>query len=101
MINKYLWVSALVAGGMVRAAIIDFEADIPGPVPNGYSPVGHPTVKFTDTVGAELDISSYGSQGLGNQSLAVNDDFDGSKLQIDFTVPVTSLSLWFGNDDPG
>lgn len=26
---------------------------------------------------------------------------DGSKLQIDFTVPVTALSLWYGNDDPG
>lgn len=101
MINKYLWVSALVAGGMVRAAIIDFEADPSGPVPNGYSPVGHPTVQFTDTVGAQLDISSYGSQGLGNQSLAVEGDGDGSKLQIDFTVPVTSLSLWYGNDDPG
>ena len=92
--------SALALGGLARAAIIDFEADAPGFYPNGFSAVGHPTVKFTDTSGAELDIFNYGIQGLGNQSLAVKGDFDGSKLQMDFTVPVTSLSLWFGNDDP-
>jgi hypothetical protein len=92
--------SALALGGLARAAIIDFEADAPGFYPNGFSPVGHPTVKFTDTSGADLNIFNDGSQGIG-QSLAVNDDFDGSRLQIDFTVPVTSLSLWFGNDDPG
>ncbi len=93
--------AALVAGGLSRAALIDFEADGIGSYPNGFSAVGHPTVKFTDTSGAGLNIGSYGSQGLGNQSLAVEGDGDGSKLQIDFTVPVTSLSLWYGNDDPG
>ena len=92
--------TALALGGVARAAIIDFEADAPGYYPNGFSPVGHPTVKFTDTSGAGLQITNFGSQGLG-LSLAVDDDGDGSKLQIDFTVPVTSLSLWFGNDDPG
>jgi hypothetical protein len=92
--------TALALGGVARAAIIDFEADAPGFYPNGFSPVGHPTVKFTDTSGADLNIFNYGSQGIG-QSLAVDYDFDGSRLQIDFTVPVTSLSLWFGNDDPG
>ena len=92
--------TALALGGVARAAIIDFEADAPGYYPNGFSAVGHPTVKFTDTSGADLQISNFGSQGLG-QSLAVDTDGDGSKLRIDFTVPVTSLSLMFGNDDPG
>lgn len=91
---------ALALGGLARAAIIDFEADAPGSYPNGFSAVGHPTVKFSDTSGTDLDIGNYGSQGLGNQSLAVDDDGDGSKLQIDFTVPVTALSLRYGNDDP-
>lgn len=93
--------SALALGGLARAAIIDFEADLAGFYPNGFSAVGHPTVKFTDTSGSGLEISAFGSEGLGNQSLAVRDDGDGSKLQIDFTVPVTSLSLSYGNDDPG
>jgi hypothetical protein len=85
---------------ITRAAIIDFEADTPGYYPNGFSAVGHPTVKFTDTVRAGLNIFNYGSQGIG-QSLAIEDDGDGSKLQIDFTTPVSALSLWFGNDDYG
>lgn len=62
--------------------------------------MGHPTVKFSDTAGADLWVANWGVQGIG-QSLAVFGDIDGSKLQIDFTIPVQSLSLWFGNDDPG
>mgnify|MGYP000613301957 CR=1 FL=1 len=92
--------SALALGGLARAGIINFEADLPGFYPNGFTSVGHPTVKFTDTSGADLNILNYGNQGIG-QSLAVDSDIDGSRLQIDFAGPVTSLSLWFGNDDPG
>lgn len=82
-----------------RAAIIDFEADTPDYQPNGFSSSGHPNVTFTDTVGAGLRISNFGSQGIG-QSLAVEGDNDGSKLQIDFSPSVSYLSLAFGNDDP-
>jgi hypothetical protein len=94
--------TALALGGLARAAIIDFEADGYGFHSNGFSPVGHPTVKLTDTSGTilGLQIANFGSQGMGQQSLAVHTDGDGSKLRIDFTVPVKSLSLWFGNDDP-
>ena len=28
------------------AALIDFEADVPGFKPNGWSPAGHPLVKY-------------------------------------------------------
>ncbi len=85
----------------LRSAIIDFEADTIGFKPNGYSAVGHPTVTFTDTVGTGLEINNFGFQGMGTRSLAVHGDTDGSRLQIDFSVPVTFLSLAFGNDDPG
>lgn len=98
--NVFTVLSALALGGISEAAIIDFEADAPGYYPNGFSPVGHPLVKFTDTSGAQLVIDNWGSQGNG-LSLAIEGDSDGSRLQIDFVVPVSSLSLSFGNDDPG
>ncbi|MEJ5237127.1 MAG: hypothetical protein WHT82_02080 [Limisphaera sp.] len=100
--KKTLMLGAVVAAASLSgsAAVIDFEADTLGLKPNGWSPVGHPTVQFSDTAGTDLLVGNFGGQGIG-QSLAVFDDTDGSKLQIDFTVPVDSLSLWFGNDDPG
>ncbi len=101
MQKKILTVLSVMAlGGVSQAAIIDFEADAFGSYPNGFSPVGHPLVKFTDTSGAQLKIDNWGSQGIG-LSLAVEDDGDGSRLQVDFAVPVSSLSLSYGNDDPG
>ena len=89
-----------IAGLSSSAALIDFEADVPGFKPNGWSPAGHPLVKFSDTAGTDLFVGNFGSQGFG-QSLAVYYDADGSKLQIDFLSPVDSILLWFGNDDPG
>jgi len=62
---------------------------------------GHPLVVFSDTVGSGLNVNYYGWQGLGNLSLGVFDDGDGSRLQIDFLKPVDFVSLWYGNDDPG
>lgn len=92
---------AVVAIGVKSwGALIDFEADTVGPKPNGWSSVGHPTVQFSDTAGADLGVANWGVQGIG-QSLAVDQDSDGSKLQIDFLTPVQALTLWFGNDDPG
>jgi hypothetical protein len=86
--------------GAAQAAVIDFEADTTGGKANGFTAVGHAGVHFSDTVGANLDIFNYGSQGIG-QSLAVNSDGDGSKLQVDFDFLVGALSLAYGNDDPG
>ncbi|MDW8382984.1 MAG: hypothetical protein RMN51_12855 [Verrucomicrobiota bacterium] len=83
-----------------HAAPIDFESETPGSKPNGYSVPGHPWVVFSDTVGSDLEVGYFGSQGLGLLSLAVNSDSDGSKLRIDFLQPAESITLWYGNDDP-
>lgn len=97
--------SAIVAsllGGLTlaaNAAIINFETDTTGGKANGFSPVGHPLVTFTDTVGTGLDVSNYGGQGSGTRSLAVFNDGDASKLQINFGAAMSYLSLDFGNDD--
>ncbi|MGA4645220.1 hypothetical protein [Limisphaera sp. 4302-co] len=102
MRGKWMITAGLVLATLPSmAALIDFEADPLGSKPNGWSPLGHPNVTFSDTSGAGLDVSNFGAQGLGTRSLAVHDDRDGSKLQIDFSVPVDALTLWFGNDDPG
>lgn len=101
--NLAAYVIASLLGGFslaVNAAVIDFEADTAGGKANGFSAAGHPGVTFTDTMGADLAIGGYGVQGLGAQSLAVFGD-DVSKLRIDFSSSQSSLSLSFGNDDPG
>lgn len=92
--------TALFLAGGAHAAIIDFEADPAGAKANGFAPVGHAGVHFTDTSGANLQIANYGTQGMG-QSLAVFSDSDRSRLQIDFDFSINALSLMFGNDDPG
>ncbi len=93
--------AALVGGlASANAVTIDFESDSSGSRANGFSSSGHPGVTFSDTVGSGLTVGNYGNQGLG-QSLHVADDGDGSKLQINFSSPMSFLSLAFGNDDPG
>ncbi len=87
------------AVGLAQTAIINFESEASGVKPNGYSPSGHPDVRFTDTTGAGLTIGKFTGRGIGNRTLAVWDDVDGSKLQIDFAKPMSALSLYFGNDD--
>jgi hypothetical protein len=79
--------------------MINFNLDTPGSVPNGYSPVGHPAVTLTDTLGADLTIGNFSPQsnGLG---LGVFGD-DASRLQIDFAGGISALAIAFGNDDPG
>ncbi len=80
--------------------LINFNSDSTGTKPNGFFSVDSTRVSFTDTVGANLDVSNYGSQSNNTNALAVNTDLDGSVLQMNFTSLVTSLSLDFGNDDP-
>lgn len=83
-----------------NAAVIDFEADS-GSQLNGFSAAGHPLVTFSDTVGAELSVGNFANQSGYTNGLAVFDDFDGSKIRMDFAVALTYLSLDFGNDDGG
>ena len=78
---------------------IDFESDTTGSKPNGWQSVDSTLVSFTDSDGAGLDIADYGHQSDG-KALAVKSD-DPSYLIMEFSVPMTSISLDFGNDDPG
>ncbi len=89
---------ALATDIAATAATIDFEADASGLQANGFSPAGHPGVHFTDTDGADLFISDFSPQSVG-QGLAVFSD-DASILRIDFDFLVNALSIAFGNDDP-
>lgn len=82
---------------MANATLIDFESQAAGNKANGYTIGG---VSFSDSNGQGLNVGNYGSQGHGN-SLAVFDDYDGSKLVMDFTKNANYLSFEFGNDDPG
>ncbi len=84
---------------MAQTVLLNFEGESAGIKPNGYSPAGHPDVKFYDTVGAGLTIGKFTLGGIGTRTLAVWDDLDGSKLRIDFAKPMSALSFYFGNDD--
>jgi hypothetical protein len=78
--------------------LIDFESDVAGPKPNGWQSVDSANAFFTDSLGADLYVADYGAQGDG-QSLTTNPD-DSSFLIIDFAIPMKSISMDFGNDDP-
>lgn len=93
-------VAVLVAtAGQVQAGIITFESDPIGSKPNGFTSTDSLIVHFSDSFRSDLILSNFGSQGDGI-SLATFGD-DASELIIDFDVLVDSLSLSFGNDDPG
>lgn len=91
-----LTVSAAV--GVASADVVNFESDSTGFPGNGFQSADSTQVTFTDSIGANLDLQNYGSQGDGI-SLAVDGD-DHSALLMNFTSSQTSLSLDFGNDDP-
>lgn len=98
---KYVVAGICLLGALhASAAVVGFEGDVLGGKVNGFASVGNPGVHFSDTSGANLFINDFGAQGDG-QSLAVFDDSDRGKLQIDFDFGVNSISLDFGNDDPG
>ncbi len=99
--REFFWLVACAAsvGALAQTAVINFEGETAGVKANGYTAIGHPDVRFTDTVGAGLTIGRFSGRGIGNRTLAVWDDLDGSKLQMDFGRPMTALSLSYGNDD--
>lgn len=81
---------------ILHATTIDFSLETIGDKANGYTVSG---VKFFDTVGAELNVNDFGNQSHG-RALAVLDD-DTSGIRMLFSDIENSLSLSFGNDDPG
>ena len=94
-----LVVCAALAGVAQPAVVIDFESDTVGAKPNSWMSADSALVSFSDSMGANLSVYDYQQQSHG-QGLAVNSD-DPSYLIMDFAVPVSFLSLEFGNDDPG
>jgi hypothetical protein len=84
-------------GPVAEAILINFESDTPGWKPNGFTSVDSPLVHFSDSSGSDLQVGDfYEAHGRG---LGVWWD-DPSFLIMDFDVPMTSISLDFGNDDP-
>jgi Ca2+-binding RTX toxin-like protein len=96
-----LALSALPAEALPAAAkapVIDFTRDSAGLKPNGFTSVDSSVTHLSDSQGAELSVTNLGDT-IG-QGVSIRND-DASSLIITFDVPVTSLSLVFGNDDPG
>jgi hypothetical protein len=92
-----IWLSQVSA----KADTITFENDPLAILPNGSHSVESTLVTFSASGGGGLIIRpEVGSmEFLGTRGLAV----EGSPfvhLIMNFEVPVNSLSLWFGNDDP-
>jgi len=82
------------------ADTITFESDPIGFLPNGGQSVESSLVRFSASGGGGLIIlQNFGVELIGTRGLIVSGS-PGVHLIMDFTVPVNSLSLWFGNDDP-
>ncbi len=94
-----LAVALALLAGQAGAMSITFEDDSGGAKPNGWMSVESDLVSFTDSRGETLNLTNYGHQSDG-QALAVDGD-DQGYLIMDFTEDMGSLSLEFGNDDPG
>jgi hypothetical protein len=78
---------------------IDFGQDDADAVPDGFHSTDSASVSFRDSRGHDLEIGDFGRQSHGNALATYGDD--PSALIIDIRHPVRSISLWFGNDDPG
>lgn len=85
--------------GLAQAAptVVNFEADTAGPKANGFVSGG---VTFSDSMGAGLSVLVGQSPECNSTCLAVLSD-DTSALIMSFGQLTGSLSLEFGNDQPG
>ena len=81
---------------MSHADVITFTGQSTGAKANGYTVGG---VTFSDTSGSNLELSDYGVQSHG-LALSVGGD-DASFIKLVFADLISSLTLSFGNDDPG
>ena len=84
-----------------KADTITFELDPLDLFPNGSQSVHSNLVRFSASGGgALLIIEDFGvMQVIGTRGLGVF-GVNGVGVIMDFAVPVNSLSLWFGNDQP-
>jgi hypothetical protein len=87
-----------------KADAITFEFDpVQTQLPNGFRSVESSILRFSSNLTNVLHIhpASFGSGEMvffGTRGLAVEADLG---VFMDFDIPVTSLSLWFGNDSFG
>ena len=97
----FIGLLGLLTVGSKAAEFIDFESDPAASFSNGSSSVDSPLVTFSNlSPGNGLEIFNSGSGDTIGQSLVVFPESTGVTLQMDFSVPIYSLSLMFGNDDP-
>lgn len=85
---------------MAHATLVDFEGDSTGSKANGFVSGG---ITFSDTIGSGLAVlTGFPNECASstNKCLAILDD-DMSGLRMDFSSTQNSISLDFGNDDPG
>ena len=95
-----LAVTVICGGAAADLVTIDFESDAAGPVPNGFMSASSPLVSFSDSLGAELEINTFGIASIG-QGLAVGGDlYDTSLLVLNFATVIDFLSIDVGNDLP-
>lgn len=79
---------------------VNFEADVPGAVANGFQSVQSNKVSFAATGGGSLSLANFGVQGDG-QSLGAFGDFGNIGVEMTFSEYMSALSFAYGNDDPG
>jgi hypothetical protein len=92
----------LTLGATAQAALITFDSDTDGLKANPFQSVDSNAVTFSNSAGSGLSIgSTFGVQCAGSRCLSTGSDNPGVFLIMNFTSPFTTLSLDFGNDDPG
>lgn len=89
--------------GSAKADLITFEFDpVQTQLPNGFRSVESNLLRFSSNLNSVLHIHPAefggGQVFFGTRGLAIEAD---RGVFMDFDVPVTSLSLWFGNDNFG
>lgn len=93
------------------AETVTFNNDPTGIKANGFQSVDSPFVRFSTSPspgnpGGELFLFNFGGNVGGTPALAARGEVSSALnipivLILDFSVPVTSLSLDYGNDAPG
>ena len=94
-----------------KADTITFDNDAPGIRANGFRSVDSNLVRFSTSPspnhpGGELFINNFGPQISTSRALAARGETTSAQnipiaIILDFDVPVSALSLDYGNDAPG
>ncbi|HZG53842.1 MAG TPA: PEP-CTERM sorting domain-containing protein [Pyrinomonadaceae bacterium] len=100
-----------ISGSTASADTVTFDNDPIGFKANGFQSVDSPLVRFSTSPspghpGAELFVFNFSPQISTSRALATTGESAGALNVpivhiLDFSVPINSLSLDFGNDSPG